>query len=321
MRNSHKTTVKKYSTDENNILRKRAVGGILSHAMTKSIAEPGNSNLTKGEQHAQRAFFVRSTRTPKERLETLRGSECPNELGMSVFGHTQILSMVACNGKGSPFADFLWCQFSSLLHVTAQTLESLAVALINQPKDTVMKRFKFLTGSRLIVTIYANNRQEAENKIKWTSKPLLVARLRNPLVNNSQNPTACDTEQNNSLLSVGSCGHNDLTTTNDGNRNRYTSGIFLPKIHQINGNTKPLIYSELAVRATPRNKADTIRTNKGGYSFVAVEPLSHPFSDKPLSLTKTNDTMNKSTQTPKGIIAKLTAFPFVLSAEKGACYA
>ncbi|WP_236650850.1 hypothetical protein [Mannheimia pernigra] len=143
-------------------------------AVAKSAAEPGNSNLTKGEQHAQRAFFVRSTRSPKERLETLRGSECLYELGMSVFGHTPILSMVACNGKGSPFADFLWCQFSSLLHATAQTLESLAVALINQPKDTVMKRFKFLTGSRLIITIYANNRQEAENKIKWANKPICI---------------------------------------------------------------------------------------------------------------------------------------------------
>ncbi|HDL5186394.1 TPA: hypothetical protein PXA68_000662 [Mannheimia haemolytica] len=37
-----------------------------------------------------------------------------------------------------------------------------------------MKRFKFLTGSRLIITIYANNRQEAENKIKWTNKPICI---------------------------------------------------------------------------------------------------------------------------------------------------
>ncbi|MFA9500870.1 ash family protein [Mannheimia sp. E30BD] len=132
-----------------------------AHAVAKSAAEPGNSNLTKGEQHAQRAFFVRSTRTPKE---TTQLKIQPSEF----------LSMVACNGKGSPFADFLWCQFSSPLHATAQTLESLAVALINQPKDTVMKRFKFLTGSRLIITIYANNRQEAENKIKWINKPICI---------------------------------------------------------------------------------------------------------------------------------------------------
>lgn len=111
------------------------------------------------------------------------------------------------------------------------------------------------------------------------------------------------------------------TTTIYGNRSRYTSGIFLPKIHQNHGLTTPVIHSEFAVRATPRNKADCIRTNKGGYSYVAVEPLSHPISDKSLSLTKTYDTMKKPTQTRKGIIAKLTAFPFVLSTEKGACYA
>ncbi|AHG73257.1 hypothetical protein X781_11090 [Mannheimia sp. USDA-ARS-USMARC-1261] len=127
--------------------------------------------------------------------------------------------------------------------------------------------------------------------------------------------------QNHSLPKASSCGYDENTTTLDGNRNRYTSGIFLPEIHQTHGLTTPVIYSDFAVRATPRNKADCIRTNKGGYSSVAVEPLSHPFSDKSLSLTRTLEAMNKSTQTPKGIIAKLTAFLFVLSAEKGAFYA
>ncbi|GAB1673061.1 hypothetical protein [Mannheimia haemolytica] len=292
MRNSHKITVNKHSTDKNNILRKRAIGGILSIAVAKSTAEPGNSNLTKGEQHAQRAFFVRSTRTPKERLETLRGSECPYELGMSVFGHTQILSMVACNGKGSPFADFLWCQFSSLLHATAQTLESLAVALINQPKDTVMKRFKFLTGSRLIITIYANNRQEAENKIKWTNKPLLIARLRNPLVNNSANMTACDTEQNNSLPNAGSCGHNDLTNSLNGNRSRYTSGLFLSQIYTSQGEYCPKSI-KFAIRSIRRNKADSFRTNNASLFSEVVEAVSHPINlgDTFHKFTKTLNTM------------------------------
>lgn len=83
------------------------------HAVAKSTAEPGNSNdlqlANTSTPFYYRAFFVRSTRTPKERLERL--------------------SMVACNGKGSPFAVFQLSQFSSPLHVTAQTLESLAVAL------------------------------------------------------------------------------------------------------------------------------------------------------------------------------------------------
>ncbi|HDZ6813780.1 TPA: ash family protein [Mannheimia haemolytica] len=135
-----------------------------AHAVAKSTAEPENSNdLDKANSSTplNRAFFVRSTRTPKEN-------------NLSTFGQIAFLSMVACNGKGSPFAVHLVEQFLSPLHVTAQTLRSLAVTPQLLDKDTVMKRFKFLTGSRLIITIYANNRQEAENKIKWINKPICI---------------------------------------------------------------------------------------------------------------------------------------------------
>ncbi|TLU76295.1 ash family protein [Mannheimia varigena] len=121
-------------------------------AVSKSAAEPGNSNdlyLADSSTPLDRAFFVRSTRSPKERLETLRGSECLYELGMSVFGHTPILSMVACNGKGSPFAVFQVSQFSSLLHVTAQTLESLAVAPQNLYLELSAMIYLFKAVSRL----------------------------------------------------------------------------------------------------------------------------------------------------------------------------
>lgn len=85
-------------------------------AVAKSAAEPGNSNdLQLADNSAPCAFFVRSTRTPKEKTFPKNG-----ERGF--------LSMVACNGKGSPFAVFQLSQFSSPLHVTARTLESLAVA-------------------------------------------------------------------------------------------------------------------------------------------------------------------------------------------------
>lgn len=56
-------------------------------AMAKSIAEPGNStNLSVANSTPNRAFFVRSFRTPQRTPEALRGSE----------RH----SMVACGGKG-----------------------------------------------------------------------------------------------------------------------------------------------------------------------------------------------------------------------------
>ncbi|MDP0028662.1 host cell division inhibitor Icd-like protein [Glaesserella parasuis] len=51
------------------------------HVVAKSITEPQNSNdLYLANSTPQACFFIRSTRTPKERLERL--------------------SMVACNGKG-----------------------------------------------------------------------------------------------------------------------------------------------------------------------------------------------------------------------------
>ena len=102
------------------------------HVVAKSTAEPGNSNdlqlANTSTPFYYRAFFVRSTRTPKERLERL--------------------SMVACNGKGSPFAVFQLSQFSSPLHVTAQTLESLAVALQKLQLELLAMIYLFKAVSR-----------------------------------------------------------------------------------------------------------------------------------------------------------------------------
>ncbi|GAB1660203.1 ash family protein [Mannheimia haemolytica] len=276
-------------------------------AVAKTTAEPGNSNnqtLANSSTPFNRAFFVRSTRTPKETTRL--------KIQLSEF-----LSMVACNGKGSPFAVFQCSQFSSPLHVTAQTLESLAVAPQNLTLELSAMIYLFKAVSRLdlrktqkpftsfphyTLKVKADSVEQAQAKISRLFAVLSVS-----LVNNSANMTACDTEQNNSLPNAGSCGHNDLTTTYDANRKRDTSGLFLPKIHQYHGLTTPKIYSELAVRATPRNKA--LSTNKGGYSYVAVEPLSHlSQSDKSFySLTKTYDTMNKPTLFYKALIGTTSA--------------
>lgn len=78
------------------------------------------------------------------------------------------------------------------------------------------------------------------------------------------------------------------TETKDGNRNRHLSGIFLSKIHSLHVPEKSgaLSYIEFAVRATHGNKAEFIRANNVGYSLVAVEPLSHPFTGDNSLLTK-----------------------------------
>lgn len=117
-------------------------------AFAKSEAERGNSNnktLANTSTPLIRAFFVRSTRTPKENNQ-------------SKNGFVTFLSMVACNGKGSPFAVFQSSQFSTPLHVTAQTVESLAVA------------FNYLTLelSAMIYLFKAVSRLDLRN----TSKPI-----------------------------------------------------------------------------------------------------------------------------------------------------
>ena len=67
------------------------------------------------------------------------------------------------------------------------------------------------------------------------------------------------------------------TTTFNGNRNRYTSGIFLPKIPFTNGSGLLgfiRLSIELAVRATRRNKTGN-RANNADCLKAVVEPLSH----------------------------------------------
>lgn len=149
---------------------------IFCNAQAKSCAEPANSNdLHMANSTPKACFFIRSTRTPKERPER----------------H----SMVACSGKGSPFAVFHMSQFCSPLHVTAQTLQSLAVASQHSHMELSAMIYKFLTltgNKRLKITVQANSKAEALSRIQFTNKPLLVARLRNAIAKNPQNMTACE---------------------------------------------------------------------------------------------------------------------------------
>lgn len=99
---------------------------------------------------------------------------------------------------------------------------------------------------------------------------------------------------------VSICG----TTTYEGDRNPYLSGIFLPTIHflHVPKNWGALSYAEFAVRATRRNKAEFIRANNAGYSYVAVEPLSHHTSDN-LLLTKHTRNLMKNPQNLTALLA------------------
>lgn len=83
----------------------------------KTIAEPGNSTYLHTAQSTPKAcFFMRNIRTPKEFADF-------------VLFNLKIHSMVACSGKGSPFAANRMWQFSRPLHVTAKAWKLSAVTL------------------------------------------------------------------------------------------------------------------------------------------------------------------------------------------------
>ena len=90
---------------------------MISPQSQKTIAEPQNSTyLQLAHSTPEACFFMRNIRTPKEFADF-------------VLFNLIILSMVACSGKGSPFAVFQLSQFLRPLHVTAKASELSAVAL------------------------------------------------------------------------------------------------------------------------------------------------------------------------------------------------
>ena len=97
--------------------------------------------------------------------------------------------------------------------------------------------------------------------------------------------------ENDSLEKLKTLVYSEFTTTYEGNRNPYLSGIFLPEFYhfkQWHGFTTGVIHSlKLVTRATRRNKTGN-RANKAGFSYEAVEPLLHLFkSVKQVLLLKT----------------------------------
>lgn len=80
------------------------------------------------------------------------------------------------------------------------------------------------------------------------------------------------------LQNTTACGYDDLTTTYEGNRNPYSSGIFLSQIFLSQGIKiffTPL-KAEFVKWLISGNKASN-RTNNASHSYVAVETISHPF--------------------------------------------
>lgn len=86
--------------------------------------------------------------------------------------------MVACSGKGSPFAVFRLKQFLSLLHVTAKTLRSLAVTVYKLQTEIapMIYSFLFYGTKRPKISIPANSETEARQKLNLSKNYLCIAR-------------------------------------------------------------------------------------------------------------------------------------------------
>lgn len=281
---------KHYSNDENfynlNPLQSAVKFGIISLQSQKTIAEPRNSTYLHTAQSTPKAcFFMRNIRTPKEFADF-------------VFIHQiyKSLSMVACSGKGSPFAANRMWQFSRPLHVTAKASKLYAVTL--KCLHTELRKmyqfiFALIRAPQIKIRLLADTEQQARSRFTDGDTLLFVGRInQNPLKNNR---TFSTNGKNHSLPKCEDTGSIESTTTIEGNRNPYQCGIFLPKIHSLHVPKKlgTLSYIEFAVQMISRNKAEFIRTNKASRSIAVVESVSHPFTGDTLTLTKSigNPTM------------------------------
>ena len=120
-----------------NTLQSAVKFGIIFSQSEKVIASRGKLNLYLANDSTplDRAFFVRDIRTPKEYADF-------------VFNlNPIILSMVERNGPSLTGCLPLVAVFHPVM-LYRPTVESLAVVLINQPKDTAEMIYKFLCVNR-----------------------------------------------------------------------------------------------------------------------------------------------------------------------------
>ena len=277
---------KHYSNDENfynlNPLQSAVKFGIISPQSQKTIAEPANSTYLHTAQSTPKAcFFMRDIRTPQNKLRIL-------------FQHLSTIysSMVACSGKGSPFAANRMWQFCRPLHVTAKACKLYAVTL--KCLHTELRKmyqfiFALIRAPQIKIRLLADNEQQARSRFTDGDTLLFVGKInQNPLKNNR---TFSTNGKNHSLPAGQNVGSIESTITRKGNRDPYQCGIFLPKIHSLHVPEKSgaLSYIEFAVRLRDRNKA--LSTNQIRSFRGVVETVSHPMGDTSKNTKHGNPTM------------------------------
>lgn len=274
--------------------------------VAKSTTEPENSNdLYLANSTPQACFFIRSTRTPKERLERL--------------------SMVACNGKG-----FALCCVPSIAVSQPVTRyrpnpEKFSGSLHKSYLELSKMIYKFLCLNRTKhtynqETLYIQADSEEQARLQLSADYRLL--LDRPIAKFRANQAACPTpEQNNRLPKVSRCGYDDCTTrTVTGYRTRKICDFFVSQIPQNHRITTPVIYSEFAVRLISRDKPSS-RTNKASRVTAVVETVSHLLAIYPFNhLLNTVTNMKNPTQTPSGNTARNVSIALSF-ATKGGVYA
>lgn len=173
---------KYYINNENfynlNTLQSAVKFGIISSQSEKVIAEPRNSTYLQLAQSTPKAcFFMRNIRTPKEFADFVFIDQIYKSL-----------SMVACSGKGSPFAVFQLSQFSRPLHVTAKASKLYAVTLkCLQLELRKMYQFIFalIRAPQIKIRLLADTEQQARSRFTDGDTLLFVGRInQTPLKNN-----------------------------------------------------------------------------------------------------------------------------------------
>ena len=166
---------KYYINNENfynlNTLQSAVKFGIIFLQSEKVIASRGKLNLYKANDSTplNRAFFVRDIRTPQNKLRIL-------------FQHLSTIysSMVACSGKGSPFAANRMWQFSRPLHVTAKAWKLYAV-ILKYLHTELRKMYQFIfaliRAPQIKIRLLADNEQQARSRFTDGDTLLFVGRI------------------------------------------------------------------------------------------------------------------------------------------------
>ena len=232
-----------------NLFTTSSQDGIISLQSKKTIAEPGNSTYLQLAQSTPKAcFFMRNIRTPQNKLRIL-------------FQHLSTIysSMVACSGKGSPFAVFQLSQFSRPLHVTAKAWKLSAVTLkCLQLELRKMYQFIFalIRAPQIKIRLLADNEQQARSRFTDGDTLLFVGRInQNPLKNNR---TFSTNGKNHSLPVV------------------HKVAMISPQSEKVIASREKLNYLPEANDSTPLNRAffvRNIRTPKEYADFVFLNPI------------------------------------------------